>query len=151
MHKKLIALVVLLVVCLSLASCGGKEPPKDQAEQISDNQSDNNVSDAVPTYDPEEFLPVGSVVLLNGGEKRVMICGRIQAQAGTDVIYDYSACYYPEGIIDPKSMFFFNRDAIETVYYRGYEDQEELDYRHNVLDQLGELEIRDGVIVSKAD
>ena len=75
-------------------------------------------------------------------------CGRIQAQAGSDIIYDYSACYYPEGIVDPKSMFFFNRDAIEAVYFRGYEDQDELDYRHE-LDQLGELEIRDGVIVSK--
>ena len=40
------------------------------------------------------------------------------------------------------------RDAIETVYFRGYEDQDELDYRHE-LEQLGELEIRDGVIVSK--
>lgn len=109
------------------------------------------MSDASITYNPEEFLPVGSVVMLNGGNKRVMICGRIQAQAGTDVIYDYSACYYPEGILDPKSMFFFNRGDIETVYFRGYEDQEELDYRHEVLEQLGELEIRDGVIVPKAD
>ena len=147
MRRKLIACVVLLVACLCLASCGGKETSTDQA---ADDRSDNNISSVVSTYDPTEFLPVGSVVMLNGGEKRVMICGRIQAQAGTDVIYDYSACYYPEGIIDPKSMFFFNRDAIETVYFRGYEDQEELDYRHNVLDQLGELEIRDGMIVSKA-
>lgn len=36
-----------------------------------------------------------------------------------------------------------------SVQYRGYEDQNELDYRHNVLDQLGELEIWDEVIVSK--
>lgn len=147
MRRKLIVCVVLLVACLCLASCGGKETSSDQ---VVDDRSDSNMSSDVSVYNPEEFLPVGSVVMLNGGEKRVMICGRIQAQAGTDVIYDYSACYYPEGIIDPKSMFFFNRDAIETVYFRGYEDQEELDYRHNVLDQLGELEIRDGMIVSKA-
>lgn len=147
MRRKLIVCVVLLVACLCLASCGGKETSSDQ---VADDRSDSNMSSDVSVYNPEEFLPVGSVVMLNGGEKRVMICGRIQAQAGTDVIYDYSACYYPEGIIDPKSMFFFNRDAIETVYFRGYEDQEELDYRHNVLDQLGELEIRDGMIVSKA-
>ena len=56
-----------------------------------------------------------------------MICGRIQAQAGTDTIYDYTSCYYPEGI-DPTSIFFFNRDAIETVYYRGYEDTDEPDF-----------------------
>lgn len=29
-----------------------------------------------------ELLPIGSVVLLKGGEKRVMICGRIQTRAG---------------------------------------------------------------------
>ncbi len=148
MYRKWLLMMLSLAVCLSLVACGDKQPP---ADSIPNNEVEDNVSDASITYNPEEFLPVGSVVMLNGGNKRVMICGRIQAQAGTDVIYDYSACYYPEGILDPKSMFFFNRGDIETVYFRGYEDQEELDYRHEVLEQLGELEIRDGVIVPKAD
>lgn len=146
MYRKWLLMMLSLAVCLSLVSCGDKQPPADSTPN---NEVEDNVSDTSITYNPEEFLPVGSVVMLNGGNKRVMICGRIQAQAGTDVIYDYSACYYPEGILDPKSMFFFNRGDIETVYFRGYEDQEELDYRHEVLEQLGELEIRDGVIVSK--
>jgi len=30
----------------------------------------------------QDLLPIGSVVLLKGGNKRVMICGRIQARAG---------------------------------------------------------------------
>jgi hypothetical protein len=148
MYRKWLLMMLSLAVCLSLVACGDKQPPADSTPN---NEVEDNVSDASITYNPEEFLPVGSVVMLNGGNKRVMICGRIQAQAGTDVIYDYSACYYPEGILDPKSMFFFNRGDIETVYFRGYEDQEELDYRHEVLEQLGELEIRDGVIVPKAD
>ena len=63
----------------------------------------------------KDLLPIGSVVLLKGGEKRIMICGRIQAKAGENEIYDYSACYYPQGIVDPTSMFFFNRDAIDRV------------------------------------
>lgn len=99
----------------------------------------------------KNMLPVGSVVLLKGGDKRVMICGRIQAKAGENKIYDYSACYYPEGIIDPNSMFFFNRDAIDTVYFIGFQDKEELDFRNEVLDQLDELEIRDGAIVPKEE
>lgn len=146
MYRKWLLMMLSLAVCLSLVACGDKQPP---ADSIPNNEVEDNASDASITYNPEEFLPVGSVVMLNGGNKRVMICGRIQAQAGTDIIYDYSACYYPEGILDPKSMFFFNRGDIETVYFRGYEDQEELDYRHEVLEQLGELEIRDGVIVWK--
>ena len=40
----------------------------------------------------KDLLPIGSVVLLRGGTKRVMICGRIQARAGSARISDYSAC-----------------------------------------------------------
>lgn len=97
----------------------------------------------------QDLLPIGSVVLLNGGNKRVMICGRIQACGGENVIYDYSGCFFPEGIIDPKNMFFFNRDAIQMVFFIGFQDQEELEFRRDVLGKLGELEIRDGQIVSK--
>ena len=97
----------------------------------------------------KNLLPIGSVVLLTGGDKRVMICGRIQAKDGDETIYDYSACYYPEGVVDPTSMFFFNKDAIDTVYFLGFQDKEELEFRATVLDNLGEPEIKDGVIVPK--
>ena len=97
----------------------------------------------------KDLLPIGSVVLLKGEEKRIMICGRIQAKAGENVIYDYSACYYPQGIVDPSSMFFFNHDAIEKVFFIGFQDREELVFKNEVLDKLGELEVKDGVIVSK--
>ena len=146
MSKRLLAAALVLILFTSLTACGSQP---SSADDTSENGTNSEAADISIEYNEEEFLPIGSVVLLKGGNKRIMICGRIQAQAGSDIIYDYSACYYPEGIVDPKSMFFFNRDAIETVYFRGYEDQDELDYRHNVLDQLGELEIRDGVIVSK--
>lgn len=97
----------------------------------------------------KNLLPIGSVVLLKGGNKRVMICGRVQNRAGTNEIYDYSACFFPEGIVNPGNMFFFNRDAIETVFFIGLQDKEELDFRAAVLDQLGDLEVRDGQIVAK--
>lgn len=97
----------------------------------------------------KNLLPIGSVVLLKGGNKRVMICGRVQNRAGTNEIYDYSACFFPEGIVNPGNMFFFNRDAIETVFFIGLQDKEELDFRAAVLDRLGALEVRDGQIVAK--
>ena len=145
MNKRLLAVALMFSLFMSLAACSNQESPSNGTPE---SGAKGEVSDISVEYNEDEFLPIGSVVLLEGGNKRIMICGRIQAQAGSDIIYDYSACYYPEGIVDTKSMFFFNRDAIETVYFRGYEDQDELDYRHE-LEQLGELEIRDGVIVSK--
>ena len=97
------------------------------------------------------LLPLGSVVLLKDGTKRLVICGRIQTKEGSDDIYDYSASLYPEGIVGPESMFFFNHEAIEKVYFIGFQDEEELIYNKEVLDELGELEIRDGEIVEKND
>lgn len=95
-----------------------------------------------------ELLPIGSVVLLKGGNKRLMICGRIQTRKGEDTIYDYCGCYYPEGI-EPSNMFFFNRDAIDTLFFVGFQDAEELQLRENVFANLGELQVVDGQIVPK--
>lgn len=95
----------------------------------------------------KNLLPIGSVVLLKGGDKRIMICGRIQAKEGENRIYDYSACYYPQGLASADGVFFFDRDAIDRVFFLGFQDAEELAYRSEVLDKLGALEIRDGAIV----
>lgn len=97
----------------------------------------------------KDLLPIGSVVLLKGGEKRIMICSRVIAKAGTDQIFDYAACYYPEGVYDSDNLFFFNRDEIDVVFFLGFQDPEEIEFRKTVLDNLGELEVKDGVIVPK--
>ena len=93
-----------------------------------------------------KLLPIGSVVLLKGGEKRVMICSRIQTKAGEDKIYDYTACYYPEGIADPKQMFFFDNDAIDRIFFMGYQDPEEFAFQE-LVESLGELTVVNGQIV----
>lgn len=93
------------------------------------------------------LLPIGSVVLLSGGRKRVMICGRLLTREGEDTIYDYVGCYYPEGIVDPKAMSFFHHEMISRVYFMGFQDAEELKFHEMVLDKLEKLEVKDGKIV----
>lgn len=97
----------------------------------------------------QDLLPIGSVVLLNHANKRVMICGRVVTRTGEDKIYDYAACYFPEGIVDPRQMVFFDRAEINRIFFIGLQDEEELHFREEVLGTLGELEIRDGKIVEK--
>ena len=98
----------------------------------------------------ENLLPIGSVVLLEEANKRLMITGRLQAKAGDTVVYDYTGCYYPEGIIDSASTFFFNHDAIAQLFFIGFQDQEELAFRSEVLGGLGELYVNeDGQIVER--
>ena len=101
--KKTLAFMLAVALGLSLVACDNNQSSPDGTSK--DGQ------DTSIEYNADEFLPVGSVVLLKGGNKRIMICGRIQAQAGSDIIYDYSACYYPEGI-DPTSIFLFNREIV---------------------------------------
>lgn len=86
------------------------------------------------------LLPIGSVVLLRGGNKRLMICGRMQKELATGTAYDYSGCYYPDGIINSKELFLFNNDNIQKVFFIGYQDREELLFRQYVNQQLKDAE-----------
>lgn len=99
----------------------------------------------------ESLLPVGSVVLLKGANKRVMVIGRIQVMKGDPTVYDYVSCPYPEGLIDADELYFFNRDDIERVYFIGFQDPEELQFRAERLAPLSELYVdEDGQIAERA-
>lgn len=80
----------------------------------------------------KEFLPLGSVVLLKEGNKKLMICGRYQKAVATNIIYDYAGCYYPEGLISSKDLFLFNNEQIDRVYYVGMQDEEEFKFRNRL-------------------
>ncbi len=71
-----------------------------------------------------KYLPIGSVVLLKGAKKRVIIVGLFQTIDGGDNRYDYSACVYPVGVIDSNNMLAFNHEDIDVVYAYGYQDDE---------------------------
>ena len=84
----------------------------------------------------KKLLPIGSVVMLKDGNKRVMICGRVQTKIDDGIIYDYSACYFPEGIISPNELFLFNNDDIKLLYFMGLQDVEEFNYRQYLNKEL---------------
>lgn len=74
----------------------------------------------------EKYLPIGSVVLLEGAQKRVMITGfAAKAQATGETLYDYIGCLYPEGVISSEQNLLFNHDKIVKIFYLGYSDDEE--------------------------
>ena len=97
----------------------------------------------------ENLLPIGSVVLLRGAKTKLMIMGRILSNDAMEEIYDYVGCIYPLGMTGEDNNYFFNREDIEKVFFVGFQDEEELNFRSEVLAELGELEIKDGEIVPK--
>ena len=87
----------------------------------------------------KEYLPIGTVVRLIGGQKRIMIFGIIQVMEEDPMPekngeYDYIGVPYPEGNMGQNFQYLFNHKDIEQVYFRGYEDFE----RENFMIQLEE-------------
>ena len=83
----------------------------------------------------KDLLPIGTVVLLKNGSKRVMIYGRKQIHVETGQEWDYLACLYPEGNINEEFMYLFNHDQIDKVFYLGYKDEEELKFSNENLNK----------------
>ncbi|MBR2038593.1 MAG: DUF4176 domain-containing protein [Lachnospiraceae bacterium] len=75
----------------------------------------------------KDLLPIGSIVLLENGEKRLMINGIMQSEAnGTGKEYDYLGVLYPEGHIGDQFQYLFNHEDIKEIVFRGFEDSERI-------------------------
>lgn len=73
----------------------------------------------------KELLPIGSIVRLQNGQKRLMITGVLQSKEDElDKQYDYLGILYPEGHIGGDFQYLFNQEDIDEIFFRGYEDQE---------------------------
>lgn len=72
-----------------------------------------------------KILPIGTIVKLKKSTKKTVIMGLapydVEKRA---VLYDYLGVPYPEGYLGKGSCYCFNSDSIETVVYKGYEDEE---------------------------
>ena len=84
----------------------------------------------------QKYLPIGTVVMLKGGKKRLMITGFcVIANENNQKVYDYCGCVFPEGVIKPDRSFLFDHSQIEKIYHLGLNDDEEKDFK-NKLNEL---------------
>ena len=82
----------------------------------------------------KDLLPIGSVVLLKGATKKMMIFGIKQLdEKNPEIEYDYSGVPYPEGNVGTDAQYLFNHSDIGMVAFRGYEDEEREEFI-NILD-----------------
>lgn len=80
-----------------------------------------------------DYLPIGTVVLLKKGNKRLMIFGIIQQDLkNKEIEYDYIGVPYPEGNMGIEYQYLFNHKDIEQVFFRGYEDIERQEFCYNL-------------------
>ena len=80
-----------------------------------------------------EYLPVGSVVLLEGGKKKTIIMGIPQMDAETpERVYDYLGVPYPEGYLGQGSSYLFDHSDIAQLVYCGYNDAERQGFMQSI-------------------
>lgn len=84
-----------------------------------------------------KFLPIGTVVLLKGAKKRLMITGFCSFDGEVkDKVYDYTGCLYPEGVITNKEIALFNHNQIEKIFHIGLQDNEEKQFKQKLINQI---------------
>ena len=78
----------------------------------------------------EKYLPVGTVVLLQNGTKRVMINGFCTMDASNpNRIFDYSGVLFPEGSLSSDQTLLFDHNQIVRVDHMGLVDDEEKTFK----------------------
>lgn len=74
----------------------------------------------------KKYLPIGSVVLMKGATKRVMITGySVTSPDSGEKVWDYIGCLYPEGMIAQDKNLLFDHDQIDKIFALGYTDDEQ--------------------------
>lgn len=90
--------------------------------------------------DLSRYLPIGTVVMLKGGSKRVMITGFCSiAEDKKNEVFDYSGCLYPEGYLSSKQVCLFNHNQIDKVYHLGLKDEEEKQFKQKLENMINNL------------
>ncbi len=80
-----------------------------------------------------EFLPLGSIVIIKGGIKKIVIIARgVAGEIGESIKYfDYAGCIYPEGLIGDQ-LLYFNHEDIAREIFQGYSDEDNVMMVENI-------------------
>lgn len=80
-----------------------------------------------------KYLPIGTVVLLKGGTRKVMITGFCAVtDAKKNKVFDYRGCPFPEGVLESSGVALFDHDQIQEICHMGFKNDESI----NFLDRL---------------
>lgn len=73
-----------------------------------------------------KLLPLGSVVYLKEGNKKVLVIARglVMRKGDGLIFFDYGGVPYPEGLQDDQ-IAYFQHDAITRIVFEGYRDMDD--------------------------
>lgn len=89
----------------------------------------------------EKVLPIGTIVLLKGAKKRLMIIGYCKYKGGdTSKIYDYTGCIYPEGYLSPDTTALFDHEQIDVITSLGFRNLKQHEFQMKLEKALSDME-----------
>lgn len=91
------------------------------------------------------MLPLGSIIILKGNTKKMMIISRVIAVPVKGNIYrfDYGACLHPEGVVG-ENLIYFNHEDIFKIVQEGYTNDENELMLENIAAVIDETDIPKG-------
>ncbi|WP_167630348.1 DUF4176 domain-containing protein [Listeria valentina] len=97
----------------------------------------------------EKILPLGSVVTLKDGDGSIlMIVSRASVieDRKKAFFYDYGAVLIPQGMISPEAVYFFNRENVSQVLFKGFLNEEEREFAEQYDQMIEENEVPKGTV-----
>ena len=79
--------------------------------------------------------------MIRQSDRRLMVIGRDQRDKKTNKIFDYIACYFPEGVQESSRVLHFNKEDILLVFSLGYLNEDELRLRRELEKKRKEAEL----------
>ena len=99
-----------------------------------------------------KYLPIGTIVLLKGGKKKIMITGYCSVpNSNQSILFDYSGCMYPEGFLSNTQTALFNHSQIKEIIQIGYEDDEAKEFNERIINMIQAIKDFNPQIVEKKE
>ncbi len=82
----------------------------------------------------DNMLTIGSMVILKGTDRPVMIVGFYQV-AGNK-LFDYSGVLYPLGLANDKRYLYFNSEDIDKVVHNGFSNEKDKEFKEKFTEAV---------------
>ena len=100
----------------------------------------------------EKYLPLGSVVILGGGKKELMITGYcMETPEKPGKIFDYCGCIFPEGVIRSDLTCVFDHAQIEKIIFTGCKNERAEKFLTRLKERTNSKEKKDLPVIEEIE
>ncbi|MBP2099834.1 DUF4176 domain-containing protein [Enterococcus rivorum] len=99
----------------------------------------------------DNILPLGTVVILedgDGSELMIVARGSVIEEKKKMFYYDYGAVLVPQGMLAPEAVYFFNKENVAKIIFKGYENDSEREFQIGYDEMIEKSGYKKGTILN---